>query len=254
MILSSFNTTMKISAMSLFLMVITLLLTSCSAQVEEPAPVVNNPDEVVDTSVVIRYLALGDSYTIGEGVPSEGAYPNQLAKALSALDITVEETKIIARTGWTTDELKADILKRELSNDWNLVSLLIGVNNQFRGRSQVQFKVEFEELLAMAIEFAGGDTSRVFVLSIPDYGVTPFGQNNNTTGRISREIDEFNNIKKEVCSSYQVDYYDITEISRMAADDPSLLAADRLHPSASMYALWVDKVLEDIALKVMKDN
>lgn len=236
--------------MQVLFIAIALLLFSCKAQVDEPT---DANEEINDSTTVISYLALGDSYTIGEGVSEAGTYPMQLSKALKVYNIDVVETKIIAKTGWTTDELKTDILKRNLSRDWDLVSLLIGVNNQFRGRPQANFRTEFEELLNMSIQFANGDTSRVFVLSIPDYGVTPFGQNNNTNGQISKEIDEFNAIKQEICLEYNVDYYNITEISRLAENDLSLLASDRLHPSAAMYKLWVDKIVEEISIKILSN-
>lgn len=238
--------------MHVLFLAVFILFFSCNAQVDEPViEDHDSSDENIDSTTLINYLALGDSYTIGEGVSPEGSYPIQLSQSLKDYDIEVEEIKIIAKTGWTTDELKADILKRNVTSNWDLVSLLIGVNNQYRGRSQDQFRIEFEELIGMSIQFAGGDTSRVFVLSIPDYGVTPFGENNNTTGRISKEIDEFNNIKKQICAEYSVDYFDITEISRLAKDDSTLLANDRLHPSAAMYKLWVEKIVADISKKIL---
>lgn len=238
--------------MQIFFLAIVILFFSCNPQVDEPVLQDQDSDEEnMDSTTLIKYLALGDSYTIGEGISTEGSYPIQLSQSLEDFNIEVEETKIIAKTGWTTDELKTDILKRNLTSDWDLVSLLIGVNNQYRGRSQEQFRIEFEELLSMSIQFARGDTARVFVLSIPDYGVTPFGQNSNTTGRISREIDEFNKIKMEICLEYNIKYFDITEISRLAKDDPTLLASDRLHPSAAMYKLWVEKIVEEISKKVL---
>lgn len=194
----------------------------------------------------IRYLALGDSYTIGESVPEQGRFPLQLSDSLVERGYEVEETKIIARTGWTTDELQAAIDKEALDTAaFNLVTLLIGVNNQYRGYPIEKFETEFERLLQQAIEFAGDDTSRVFVVSIPDYGVTPFAANRNPS-KIGREIDQYNSMKERISSAYGVVFVNITPISRAANNDPSLIAGDQLHPSAKMYTLWVGEILPKV--------
>lgn len=209
---------------------------------------ISDPDMKEDTTSTeqpidsIRYLALGDSYTIGESVSESLRWPNQLAQALNESEIPVIKPDILARTGWTTNELMAAIEKSDLQNEYQLVSLLIGVNNQYRGYAESQQIEEFELLLQRAISFAQGDTSRVFVVSIPDYGVTPFGQSGDPE-RIAREIDRYNEINQAICVKYGVRYFDITPISREALTDPDLIAGDRLHPSGLMYERWVTEVI-----------
>jgi len=191
----------------------------------------------------LSFLALGDSYTIGESVIENGRWPVQLADSLNNRGIKVKEPLIIARTGWRTDELKAAIEKQTPGKNYDLVGLLIGVNNQYQGKSAASYKPEFKELLDIAIAHAGGDKSKVFVVSIPDYGYTPFGAKNKE--RISKELDEYNQINKELTKKAGVKYYYITDISR--SEDKSLVAADNLHPSAEQYSLWVQRILEDPA-------
>lgn len=185
----------------------------------------------------IKYLALGDSYTIGESVEEHERWPNLLARMLEEeLDGTIEVT-IIAKTGWTTDELMDAVSAAGLMREYDMVSLLIGVNNQYRGYRRKQYRKEFEQLLNHAIRLAEGDKNRVFVLSIPDYGVTPFAQDKNPE-QIASEIDQYNNIAEEICGKYEVIYLDITDMSRKAASDGSLIANDGLHPSGKMYEMW----------------
>lgn len=189
----------------------------------------------------IKFLALGDSYTIGEAVSEADRWPVQLVKQLRKKGFKAEDPKIIATTGWRTDDLKKAVLEENPSKDYNLVSLLIGVNNQYQGKSAESYAPEFQELLTMAIEFAGGDKSRVFVVSIPDYGFTPFGQEKKEG--ISMAIDEFNTVNKKITQSLGVKYFNITDISRKGFEDPELVAADGLHPSGKMYTLWVERIL-----------
>lgn len=190
---------------------------------------------------VFRYLALGDSYTIGESVSEEGRWPNQLARRLEALGIQTEVT-IIARTGWTTDELWQGIRAREIQPPYDLVSLLIGVNNQYRGYDINEYREQFTFLLNKSIEYAGGDPNRVLVLSIPDWGVTPFASNRDRQ-QIAREIDGFNRVNREESERAGVRYMDITPGSRKAVSNEALIASDGLHPSGKMYAMWAEKVL-----------
>lgn len=197
----------------------------------------------------IRYLALGDSYTIGESVPESERFPNQLGSLLTSEGHPTEVT-IIAKTGWTTSELWDGIQKTSIQPPYDLVSLLIGVNNQYRGYDSNEYREEFRFLLSKSIEYAGGDVNRVFVFSIPDWGVTPFATGQNAT-RISNEIDLFNTINREEAEKAGAHYVDITPISREALNDKSLIAGDGLHPSASMYAEWVKLALPDV-LKVLK--
>lgn len=191
---------------------------------------------------VIRYLALGDSYTIGESVDSTLRYPVQLADTLNQLEINTDAPEIIAVTGWTTGELIAGIEKTAPQGPYNLVSLLIGVNNQYRGMDIEIYKKEFEQLLEQAIGFADNHPNRVLVLSIPDWGVTPFASERNTE-KIALEIDQYNAINKEITLSKKCHWINVTEISRKAASDDSLIANDGLHPSGAMYSEWVKEAL-----------
>lgn len=185
------------------------------------------------------YLALGDSYTIGEGVAAEGRWPVQLANALRQDGVDLAEPRIIAATGWTTDELASTMDAEEPLGRWDFVSLAIGVNNQYRGRSAGDYRVEFHELLRRAIRLAGDRGDRVLVLSIPDWGVTPFAiaQGRDTT-RIAAELDAYNAAAAELCAQHGVAFVDITPASRDRGGEVAMLADDGLHPSAAMYAAW----------------
>ncbi len=186
----------------------------------------------------MRFLALGDSYTIGESVTEAERWPNQLAEMLRAEGWPVEVT-IIARTGWTTDELAEGIAQAQPQGPYPLVSLLIGVNNQYRGRTAESYRLEFRQLLEQAITLAGGDVGRVLVLSIPDWGVTPFAAGRDRA-QIAQEIDTFNAINRTEAELKGVTYLDVTPLSRQATFDPKLIADDGLHPSGKMYAAWAE--------------
>lgn len=190
----------------------------------------------------IRYLALGDSYTIGESVAESERWPNQLAAMLLAEKNMQTDVDIIARTGWTTSELWQGIQANPPQGTYDLVSLLIGVNNQYRGYSVDEYREEFRFLLNKSIEYAGGDANRVIVFSIPDWGVTPFAADRHVDV-ISKEIGIFNTVNREEIESAGAHYVDITPISRQALDDLSLIASDGLHPSGKMYTLWAEEAL-----------
>lgn len=194
-----------------------------------------------------RYLALGDSYTIGESVAEDERWPNQLATFMDSRNIDVT---IIARTGWTTSELWQGIQAADPQGTYDMVSLLIGVNNQYRGYDIDEYREEFRFLLGKAIEFVGGKPEHVFVLSIPDWGVTPFAAGRDR-GLISSEIDAFNAVNLEEAKKANVNYVDVTPISRGAVNDPSLIAADGLHPSGKMYTEWA-KLSLPIALGILE--
>jgi lysophospholipase L1-like esterase len=214
-----------------------LMLAGCAAQP-------SMTPKVVETPAPIRFLALGDSYSIGESVEVGDRWPVQLAAALRGQGLAVAEPEIIAQTGWTTDELLAGIGEQEPNGPFDLVSLLIGVNNQYRGGSLDEYRSEFRSLLQRAIAFAGGEPDRVIVLSIPDWGVTPFAASRDPA-RIAAEIDRFNEVKREEAESAGTRYVDVTPISRQAISDRDLVAADGLHPSAKMYEAWVRLVLPE---------
>lgn len=194
-------------------------------------------------------LALGDSYTIGEAVDPTERWPEQLVQLLREDGLTVSDPKIIATTGWTTDELQEAIKKEEPSEEFSLVTLLIGVNNQYRGYPLEQYRQEFDTLLQQAIGFGQGEPGRVVVVSIPDYGVTPFAVEKNPE-KIAQELDEYNRISREIAARYGVKWVDITPRSRLAKDDPGLIASDGLHPSGKMYRDWATAVYP-YALKII---
>lgn len=228
---------MRIIILSLF----TVFTFSACANKNTPAPYSyippTKPDIVVQDT--LTYLALGDSYTIGESVPPDQSFPNLLAK--QGYNLKILTPTIIARTGWTTQELIDAIDQSDIKGKtYDMVTLLVGVNDQYRGLSQENYRVKFQEVLNTAIKFAGGIHSHVFVLSIPDYGVTPYANGRGAT--ISPQIDQFNAINAEISNNASVNYVEITAISRLAANDLSLLASDGLHPSPKMYQMWVDKL------------
>lgn len=194
----------------------------------------------------LRYLALGDSYTIGEAVAESERWPVQLVKRWREAGRNVADPRIIATTGWRTDNLKAAMTAASLSNDWDVVSLLIGVNNQYQGKPADQYAIEFEGLLNDAIQLAGGRKDRVFVVSIPDYGFTPFGQPKQEA--ITRALNEFNAINERISRAHGVTYVQITDISREGLSKPELVAGDRLHPSGVMYTRWTERILQQFAL------
>ena len=190
---------------------------------------------------MIAYLALGDSYTVGEGVPAEGRWPMQLAALLRNAGRSVAEPSILATTGWTTDELSAAMDGAGFAPAYDLVSLLVGVNNQYRGRSAEEYRGEFRRLLQRAVALAAGRAGRTLVLSIPDWGVTPFARDSGRdTARIGAELDAYNAVAHEETLRAGARWVDITALSRR---HPGLLADDGLHPSAAQYTLWAEAAL-----------
>lgn len=194
------------------------------------------------TSSPITYLALGDSYTIGESVTDSLRWPNQLVATLKQNGRKFDPATIIAKTGWTTDELSTAMDTVALATSYDYVSLLIGVNNQYRGRSIENFETEFIQLLDRSVTLGNQKGANVFVLSIPDWGVMPFAEGRNRK-QIALEIDQFNAVIQTVCRNRNIAFFDITSISREAETNPILVANDGLHPSGEMYARWVDTVL-----------
>ncbi|MFK7906107.1 MAG: SGNH/GDSL hydrolase family protein [Chitinophagales bacterium] len=227
----------------LWALLLSILFLQAACQKDNTTTMTQNPPPL-EESTPIFYLALGDSYTIGESVEIAERWPVQLIQGLREGGIEVEAPRLIAQTGWTTGNLKNAIAEANLENGFDLVSLLIGVNNQYQGKSIEEYRLEFEQLLFRAIELAGDKKERVFVLSIPDYGATPFGALNAES--IGAEIDAFNAINQEITTQQGVAYFDITPISRQASTNPTLTAADNLHPSGEMYRLWVELILEEV--------
>lgn len=193
----------------------------------------------ISSASELHFLALGDSYTIGEGVPEGQRWPVQLVAALREDGLSIADADIIARTGWTSADLKREVERQYNGKTYDLVSLLIGVNDQYQGLSIDDYRPRFKALLDFAIKAAGGDPKHVIVVSIPDWGATPFAEGQDRAA-IGAEIDAFNAVNREESIAAGVQYFDITPISRQAANDPSLVAGDGLHPSGRMYAAWVD--------------
>ena len=209
--------------------VIVLSLFSCEEK-EAPQP-----------TITVKYLALGDSYTIGQGVEENERWPNQLSAQLESNGIEVQKTQIIAQTGWKTSDLLNGIADSTL-NDYDLISLLIGVNNQFWSQPLDVFQTEFDSLVNIAIEAVGKE--RIFIVSIPDYGVTPFGSSNSEN--IANDIDMYNGYISERCAEEGFPFINVTEISRQLGDSDGALATDNLHPSGYQYSLWVNEMLPSV--------
>jgi lysophospholipase L1-like esterase len=222
-----------------------LLLIGCTSIAPEPTPTPGEP-----TMPAYRFLALGDSYTIGEHVAARNRWPTQLAKLLESEGIPTDVT-IIARTGWTVDELWEGIQAAPPEGTYDLVTLLIGVNDQYRGYTAEWYREKFRFMLEKAILYAGGHPDKVIVLSIPDWGFTPFAAIRRNTEPISQQIDEFNAVNLEETKAMGAHYVDVTIISRMAMDDFDLITGDRLHPSGKMYKMWAEKVLP-VALEILQ--
>jgi len=204
---------------------------------------VNSTPGVIDTSGK-TWLALGDSYTIGQSVDSNQRFPAQAGKLLQSMGISIRPIQYIATTGWTTIDLQNAIAYRRPPVH-DVVSLLIGVNDQYQGLDTGGYRLHFTQLLQQSIQLAGGNNSHVFVLSIPDYGVTPFGGG---AASISRDIDSFNAINQQVTAQYHCIYIDITGNTRAMGTDPSLIANDGLHPSGKEYAVWAGKLAPLVAI------
>ena len=199
----------------------------------------------------VRMLALGDSYTIGQGVDYQDNWPNQLMDSLIARGFSADAPEIVAVTGWTTSDLIARLDIVEPDSSFSMVSLLIGVNNQFRNESVETYKQEFEQLLQRAIVHAQGERSAVLVLSIPDYAFTPVGM---SFSNVSEEIAEFNQVNDSISRQYGVPYISITDISQRGLDEPDLVASDRLHPSGKMYGEWVSRIISLAELQMTTSN
>lgn len=202
------------------------------------------------TTKPLSYLALGDSYTIGEGVPEPDRYPNQLVEILNKTGkYTFSPAQIIAKTGWTVDELEAGIQASTIDpNGYDLVTLLIGVNNQYRGRPVEDYQKEFEELLHRAINFARGNKDHVVVVSIPDWGITPFAVSKGSDqAKVALEIDAYNAAKKVVCDQLGIHFVEITEHYRKFGAEPEMVVEDQLHPSGKIYQHWAAELFKVVS-------
>lgn len=220
---------------------------SCTKKQGEPYNYHPPADSLLvrSTDTAKTYLALGDSYTIGQSVSENERFPAQTVALLKQQGITISSPSYIAQTGWPTSDLQQAIATNNPSPTFDIVSLLIGVNDQYQHMDTSGYAVRFTQLLQKAIELAKGKKTNVFVLSIPDYSATPFVAAYDKA-RVSKEIDEFNAINKRITTAYSVSYTDITPISREAASNPSFIANDNLHPSGSQYAAWVQLLVPKI--------
>ncbi|WP_229209713.1 SGNH/GDSL hydrolase family protein [Dyadobacter koreensis] len=222
-------------------LVFILFICSCIACMKDDEKIINTDP---DTKNGLTYLALGDSYTIGESVTEAERWPVLFSKTISANGLKIAQPDIIAKTGWTTANLLSNISAVNSEKPYDLVSLLIGVNNQYQNLGLQQYRSEFVKLLQKSISFAGGKNNRVFVLSIPDWGSTPAG----SSGRelIGKEIDQYNEVAKEECAKAKILFIDITPTSKKALTDISLVATDGLHYSGKMHQLWVDEASPEV--------
>lgn len=219
--------------LKMWIVLLSVLVLSCSHIINQ------------DEEVTVSFLALGDSYTIGQSVDLTERWPAQLADSLRNAGIEIEQPQIIARTGWTTADLNAAIAAKELAVTYDFVSLLIGVNNQFQGRDIDEYRLQFRDLLQQSIAYADGKAQNVLVLSIPDWGVTPYAQGRDRN-RIADEINAFNGVNFAETQISGARYINVTPVSREATNKPSLLANDGLHPSGEMYGRWVKLVLPEV--------
>ncbi len=229
---------------------------SCSKSIKNQMavqPMDSIPASPVQNDTVTRtYLALGDSYTIGTSVPPGDSYPAQTVVALNGAGKNFSDPQIIATDGWTTVNLLNALNDQTTPlGTYDIVTLLIGVNDQYQGGTQQEYRTNFISLLKMAITFAGNQPSHVIVISIPDYSVTPFGKATGKTAYIAAQIDSFNMINKQVSDSCKTNYLNVTDESRKAATDPSLIASDQLHFSGKEYAIWAG-MLAPLIEKIIK--
>jgi lysophospholipase L1-like esterase len=214
---------------------------------------VNTTTPFVDANVPrqLNYLALGDSYTIGQSVCETCRFPEQLRKRLADLNPkNTYITKIIATTGWTTTNLITAINAENPTSNYDLVTLLIGVNNQYQGKPFSVYENEFPQLIFKAIALAKGDRSNVIVVSIPDYAFTPFGKQSRNPSKISTEIDNYNAFAQKYCLEQKIEFVSITEITRQGLTNPSLVASDGLHPSELAYSYFVDRIFSKATLAI----
>lgn len=219
-----------------------LLLISC-----------NDKDAKVteESTQPLTYLALGDSYTIGESVAPALRWPVQLVDSLRERGVEINVPKIIAKTGWTTQDLLLAMEQQLKEEKYDLVSILIGVNNQYQGKSIEDYKNDLDEIFTEAIAHSKTGKDGVFAVSIPDYGATPFGAERSE--EIAAEIEEFNAVFKAKAEVYGVPFYNITPISKRAAQEEDLVANDDLHPSGRMYSLWVEEFIDEVIERIASE-
>lgn len=228
--------------MKIFNLLLALLLFSACNSVNKTE---ENADTMEEENITetLDYLALGDSYTIGESVGEEERFPFQLFNSKLETDLERGKYKIIARTGWTTRDLLDAMNEEDLkSGEYDFITLLIGVNNQYQGKPFSQYEAEFNELMDRATRLLEGDASKIIVVSIPDYSVTPFAASRDTA-KIANEVKRYNDYNEKIASERGAKYVYITDLTQNAKDDLSLLAEDQLHPSGKNYGQWVERIV-----------
>lgn len=257
---------MKSQFKQIVTVILSIFLLSCNTEENNATPVTTTPPVVnppvvappttpnSPTSGSLKYLALGDSYTIGQSVCTTCRFPEQLKASLNAMYSRTISLKIIATTGWTTNNLLSAIESQNPESDYDLVTLLIGVNNQYQHKNFMLYEKEFPELVNKAIMLAKGDKKNVVVISIPDYAYTPFGKSmsGNQSSTISAEINQYNTFAENYCNNNQIAFVSITEITREGLNNPGLVASDGLHPSESAYKMFVDKMMPKVKI-ALKD-
>ncbi|OYU81066.1 MAG: lysophospholipase [Flavobacterium sp. BFFFF1] len=219
------------------------LLISCSSNDDTTDPVTANPLPTTPTARQIKYLALGDSYTIGQSVCETCRFPFQLKESIANTITANYDLQIIAQTGWTTTNLKNAIAAQNPPNTFDLVTLLIGVNNQYQGKPFSLYQQEFPELVTMATILAKGDKNNVIIVSIPDYAYTPYGEGAGNQAAISAAIDQYNNFARNYAENNGIVFVNITDITREGLNNPALVASDGLHPSELAYAQFVERIV-----------
>ncbi|WP_369998342.1 SGNH/GDSL hydrolase family protein [Winogradskyella sp.] len=225
-----------------FLLILNIFaLWSCTT--DQDQEIGSSQETGTPVDVTRQILSLGDSYTIGQSVCDTCRFPEQLKSELrNTTDYTID-LNIIAQTGWTTTDLINSIDNQSLTSDYDLVTLLIGVNNQYQGLPFSVYESEFPELVETAITASGGNKDKVIVISIPDYAYTPFGQNSGNPETTSQEIDMYNTFAENYCNENNITFVNITDITREGLDNPSLVATDGLHPSELAYSRFVERIL-----------
>jgi len=235
---------------------ILLLVGSCAKSSSEAnnnfiTPVAVDTTPIIPVPDTLNYLALGDSYTIRQSVAVSDRYPVQAVKLLAGNAVHMQDPEIIAVTGWTTQDLLNAIKNKTAAKPYSVVTLLIGVNNQYQGRTLDEYKTQFTQLLEQSIQLAGNRAGHVIVLSVPDYSVTPFAASLDRAS-VAGQIDLFNAANKQISLQYQVQYLDVTTASRMAANDRSLIAGDSLHFSGKEYGVWASGLAPLLKLAIQK--
>lgn len=255
--MAHFSTTIKKALQLFILIVVVLFLCQCSNENStitpqpESSPTPQQPSQPANKKA--SYIALGDSYTIGQSVCETCRFPEQLKRKLeSTIPGLSVDLKIIARTGWTTTNLISAIKEQQPTTNYNLVTLLIGVNNQYQNREFGIYEREFPQLIQTAISLAKGDKSNVIVISIPDYAYTPFGQLLITPSKTSAAIDQYNAFAKRYCDTNGITFIDITDITRQGLKETYLVAIDGLHPSEKAYSLFVDRIAPKASVIIQK--